>query len=181
MLQLNQGTGVDVFATASRRKHDLVRSLGAHPIDYNSEDFVAIVNTAGGADAAFDPIGGENWRRSMQALTGAGILVGYGFSAATENGRRRLRKLVPAAVRQPIVTPLTLMQQTKTVAGYRVEKLAEQRPDWFAADLTYLLGLLADRAIDPLVERTYALDQAADAHQHLGSANLTGKLVLRVD
>jgi NADPH:quinone reductase-like Zn-dependent oxidoreductase len=181
MLQLTASTDVDVFATASRRKHDLIRSLGAHPIDYNAEDFVAVVNAAGGADAVFDPIGGDNWRRSLQALTSAGILVAYGFSAATENGRRRLRKALPAFVKQPVLTPLTLIQQSKSVAGYRIDKLTDQRTDWFSADLGHLLALLADNAIDPLIERTYALDQAADAHRQLGSANLTGKLVLRVN
>jgi NADPH:quinone reductase-like Zn-dependent oxidoreductase len=39
----------------------------------------------GGADAAFDPVGGDYWLRSLNALTGAGILVGYGFFG---NGER---------------------------------------------------------------------------------------------
>jgi NADPH:quinone reductase-like Zn-dependent oxidoreductase len=33
----------------------------------------------GGADAAFDPVGGDYWLRSLKALTGAGMLVAYGF------------------------------------------------------------------------------------------------------
>jgi hypothetical protein len=33
----------------------------------------------GGADAAFDPVGADYWLRSLKALTGAGILLGYGF------------------------------------------------------------------------------------------------------
>jgi hypothetical protein len=33
----------------------------------------------GGADAAFDPVGGDYWLRSLKALTEAGILDGYGF------------------------------------------------------------------------------------------------------
>ncbi|MEE6178332.1 zinc-binding dehydrogenase [Mycobacterium sp. 050134] len=181
MLQLLRGTGIEVYATASRPKHDIVTSLDAHPIDYRTEDFVSIVKAAGGANAAFDPVGGDSWRRSLRALTGAGILVGYGFSAATVNGRRRLSKAVPAALRQPIVTAMTLMQQTRTIAGYRVERLAEQRPDWFNADLNHLLDLLTKGVIDPLIAGQYRLDQAADAHRRLGSADLTGKLVLRMD
>jgi NADPH:quinone reductase-like Zn-dependent oxidoreductase len=178
LLQLCRDLDVEVFGTASRRKHDLVRSLGAHPIDYATEDFVEVVRAAGGADAVFDPIGGSHWRRSAAALTGAGTLVGYGFAAATVGGRRRIEKAVPAVLGQPVHTPLTLMQRVRSMAGYRIEKLADERPDWFTTDLTHLLSLLAAGTIDPIVERVYPLERAADAHTHLASADLMGKLIL---
>jgi hypothetical protein len=38
-----------------------------------------VTGPPGGADAAFDPVGGDYWLRSLKALTGGGILVAYGF------------------------------------------------------------------------------------------------------
>jgi len=181
LLQLARDSGIEVFGTASQRKHDLIRSLGAHPIDYSTEDFVTVMRAAGGADAVFDPVGGVNWRRSMKALTAAGTLVGYGFSAATENGRRKAVKALPEFLRQPVVTPLTLMQKVRTVAGYRIEKLAEERHDWFTTDLRQLMAMLTDGTISPIIERTYRLEDASAAHKHLASANLIGKIVLTTE
>jgi len=55
--------------------------LGATPIDYKSEDFVERILslTGNGVDAAFDPIGGDNFKRSFSALRQGGKLVAYGF------------------------------------------------------------------------------------------------------
>jgi len=117
----------------------------------------------------------------MKALTAAGTLVGYGFSAATENGRRKAVKALPEFLRQPVVTPLTLMQKVRTVAGYRIEKLAEERHDWFTTDLRQLMAMLTDGTISPIIERTYRLEDASAAHKHLASANLIGKIVLTTE
>src|SRR5262249_37312796 len=40
-LELGQLDGLDMYGTASKAKHDLIVRLGATPIDYRSEDFVA--------------------------------------------------------------------------------------------------------------------------------------------
>jgi len=68
--------------TASKSEHELVVGLGATPIDYRSEDFSERIRelTADGVDAAFDPIGGENSKRSFKSLKRGGTLAAYGFS-----------------------------------------------------------------------------------------------------
>ena len=81
MLQLGKLLDLEMYGTASRAKHELVASLGATPIDYKSEDFVERIRTltGDGVDAAFDPIGGDNFKRSFKSLKRGGTLVAYGF------------------------------------------------------------------------------------------------------
>lgn len=51
-LQLARLGGIQVHATASAAKHDLIRELGGHPIDYRGADFVAVTREQTGAEAA---------------------------------------------------------------------------------------------------------------------------------
>ncbi|NOY97672.1 MAG: alcohol dehydrogenase catalytic domain-containing protein, partial [Chloroflexi bacterium] len=68
LLQLGALLDLEMYGTASKAKHELVASLGGTPIDYKSEDFVERMQAIGGADAAFDAIGGENFKRSFKSL-----------------------------------------------------------------------------------------------------------------
>jgi NADPH:quinone reductase-like Zn-dependent oxidoreductase len=45
-------------------------------------------------------------------------------------------------------------------------------------DLTALAELLEAGTVTPVVERTYALSEAADAFRHLGEGHARGKLVV---
>ena len=85
LLQLGKLLDLEMYGTASQSKLELVKRLGATPIDYKSEDFVAAVRrlTGDGVDAAFDPIGGDNFKRSFRALRRGGKLVAYGFYDAS--------------------------------------------------------------------------------------------------
>src|SRR3990172_10089600 len=87
-----------MLGTASRGKHALVSALGATPVDYRSEDFVARVRALGGADAVFDPIGGAHLARSHRALRRGGRLVAYGASAAIGSKAAALGTFAPGAV-----------------------------------------------------------------------------------
>ncbi|HEX4206038.1 MAG TPA: zinc-binding dehydrogenase, partial [Ktedonobacteraceae bacterium] len=60
LLQLSKLAGLRVYGTASASKLELIKQLGATPLDYKSEDVVARVRTlaGGGVDAVFDGIGG---------------------------------------------------------------------------------------------------------------------------
>jgi NADPH:quinone reductase-like Zn-dependent oxidoreductase len=49
-----------------------------------------------------------------------------------------------------------------------------------AEDLLALAGMLEARRITPVVERTFPLDAAADAIEHVGGRNGRGKTVVTV-
>ncbi len=98
LLQLAKRANVTVYGTASQSKHALVADLGAVPIDYRSEDFVARVRSTGGGGvvAAFDAVGGSNFRHSYASLRPGGHLVAYGVSSAQKGGVAADRRPSPA-------------------------------------------------------------------------------------
>jgi NADPH:quinone reductase-like Zn-dependent oxidoreductase len=54
----------------------------------------------------------------------------------------------------------------------------KKHPDWFMADLSVLIGMLAHGDIKPRVAERIALDAVADAHTRLERGGLEGKVVL---
>jgi NADPH2:quinone reductase len=78
LLQLGQLAGVEMFGTCSVQAAQVVKDLGATPIDYRNSDFVEEIHDftgGGGVDAVFDGIGGANLWRSRQALREGGCVV----------------------------------------------------------------------------------------------------------
>jgi synaptic vesicle membrane protein VAT-1 len=80
MLRLGQLKGAQVFGTASSKKHDQLRQLGAVPFDYANKNWIPAIQKRGGVDAVFDPLGYESFDESYSILDKGGILVGYGFN-----------------------------------------------------------------------------------------------------
>jgi NADPH2:quinone reductase len=70
LLQLGRLAGVEIYGTCSAQAAEIVKELGAIPIDYRNSDFVQKIQrlTGKGVDAVFDGIGGENLWRSREAL-----------------------------------------------------------------------------------------------------------------
>lgn len=174
LLELGQLAGLEMYGTASSYNHELVATLGATPIDYHMEDFVARIHelTGDGVDVVFDPVGGAGqlWR-SYQCLAENGRLVWFGVAATKKNGLR--------------VIPLTLLMVMllKLIPGGKSVPLA---PDlskdnaWYRQTLTELLDLLAAGKIDPIVAARIPLAEAAQAHELLERGGYAGKVVLTV-
>lgn len=72
-VQFAKAKGARVIATASKRNHDFLRSLGADElIDYNTTKFEAVVHDV---DVVLDTITGEMQERSWQVIKKGGIYV----------------------------------------------------------------------------------------------------------
>jgi NADPH:quinone reductase-like Zn-dependent oxidoreductase len=175
LLDLARRRGLVVYGTASAGKHELVRSYGATPIDYRSEDFVARVRelTGGaGVDAVFDPIGGAHLRRSNETLRPGGTLVSFGASGDLERGlvgvlggvASYLRLKLRADGRRRRMYLITLTRGT----SWR-----HCRDDW-----TALLSLRARDEVHPLVGARVPFAEARRAHQLIDAAAVSGKIVL---
>src|SRR5262245_32672644 len=89
LLQLGRLAGVELYGTCSAQAAEVVKDLGATPIDYRNSDFVQEIHrlASDGVDAVFDGIGGNNLWRSRQALREGGRVVVYGFQAKLHGGR----------------------------------------------------------------------------------------------
>ncbi|WP_434588210.1 NADP-dependent oxidoreductase [Streptomyces sp. A5-4] len=86
-VQIARHAGARVIGTASERNHDHLRKLGAEPVTYG-DGLVGRVRALapGGIDAAFDTVGGDALKASVELLTDAGRLASIADGSVTEHG-----------------------------------------------------------------------------------------------
>ena len=169
-IQLAVARGARVFATAgSDEKCRACERLGAERgINYRTEDFVEVIKqvTGGrGVDLILDIVGGDYIARDLAALAVEGRLVVIGFmggDTATLDFRRILG-------RRLTITGSTL--RPRTVAEKGEIATALRREVW---------PLLERGAVQPVVYKTFPLEQAAAAHALMESSEHVGKIVLTV-
>ena len=175
LLELGGLDDLEMFGTASKSKHELVRSLGATPIDYNSEDFLARMQAVAGVDAAFDAIGGDNFKRSFKSLNKGGTLVAYGFY------NQSMGKGGNVPIEYMRVAMWNILPNGRSSTFYSIGALRKKQPDWFKEDLGALFGLLEEGKIKPSIERCMKLDEARQAHELIEQAAVKGRIVLMVN
>lgn len=173
LCELAVHAGAQVVGTASPRKHELVRSLGASPIDYRKPDRVAQIRalTDGGVDIAVDGVGGTSYSDSYAALRRGGRFVAIGFSA--ELTRRFGRLGTFARMARMMVTP-----DGKKVGFYGIMFLKRDHPDWFTQDLSTLFQLALAGTLKPRIFAKMPLEECSKAHELLEAGEVAGKIVL---
>ena len=160
-VQIAKAFGAHVTGVCSTTKVDLVRSIGADEvIDYTRDDF------AGGGrryDVILDTAGNRSLSHLRRALTPRGTLVivgGEGGGRWTGGFERALWALMLS----PFVSQkLRGLVSTET-----------------AEDLVVLKELIEAGKVTPVIEKTYPLDEAAEAVRHLADGHARGKLVVTV-
>jgi NADPH:quinone reductase-like Zn-dependent oxidoreductase len=171
-----------VFGTASAAKHETLRAEGcAHPIDYHVTDYAAEVRrlTGGeGVDIVLDPLGGHDWRKGLKLLRPCGRLVAFGFANLTSGPRRRPAHLAAQVAGIPVLTPLQLMNQNRTVSGVNIGHLWGQIAI-LREELQAVLALWDQGRIKPHIDGTYLFTEAAAAHRRILRRQNIGKIVLK--
>ena len=159
-LQVAKKIGVDVIVTSgSDEKLERAESLGAlQGINHHKQDLVAETNalTANrGVDVVLDCVGGEVWRKSLEALAQGGRLVTCG---ATAGGRPKddLRAIFSKHLK---IYGSTL--------GNREE-------------FVQLLSFMTVSRIKPIIDRVFPLREAATAQRYVEEGKQFGKVVLRI-
>lgn len=176
MLQLGRLLDLEVYGTASKSKHELITRLGATPIDYKSENWVEGLRnlTGNGVDAVFDPIGGDNFKKSFSTLRQGGILVAYGFyNAVMGKGGSIPLDFVRLKL-------WNILPNGRTTAFYSIGALRQKQPDWFSEDLSKLFDLLMQGKIKPVIAARMSLMDIKRAHELIERAEVQGKIVLTV-
>ena len=170
-----------VFGTASAGKHDVLRAEGcAHPIDYHATDYAAEVRrlTRGeGVDVVLDPLGGNDWRKGLKLLRPGGTLVAFGFANLASGQRRRPARLASQVLGVPLLTPLQLMNQNKTVSGVNVGRLWGEMAV-LREELQAVLALWDQGRIKPHIDGSYPFTEAAAAHRRILQRQNIGKILL---
>jgi NADPH2:quinone reductase len=169
-IQLAKAFGAKVITTAgSQEKCDACRKLGADlAINYKTEDFVAATKAATGgkgADVILDMVGGDYIERNYEAAAVEGRVVQIAFQGspkATVDFRR-----------------IMLKRLTHTGSTLRARSVADKAAIARAVE-TNVLPLLASGKVRPVMDSTFALRKAADAHARMETSAHIGKIVLTV-
>jgi NADPH2:quinone reductase len=185
-LQLGRLAGVEMYGTCSTQAAEVVKELGAIPIDYHNSDFVQEIHRlcVDGVDAVFDGIGGDNLWRSREALREGGRVVVYGFQATLRGGRMAAdapsgrHPIRESAILGRYILRNWFLPGRKSMVPYSIQWLMRLKPAWFHHDLLALFGLLDQKRIKPLIAQRFPLCQARHAHELLEKGGVIGKIVL---
>ena len=163
-IQLAAARGAEVFATAgSPEKLELCRSLGATAISYRDEDFVEVVQQAGGADVILDNMGAKYLGRNVSALATAGRLVIIGMQGGSKG--------------ELDINALLRKRASVTATSLRARPL-EEKAAICCGVVENVWPLVSAGRVRPVVETTMALDDVARAHQLMEDGGHAGKIVL---
>jgi NADPH:quinone reductase-like Zn-dependent oxidoreductase len=155
-VQLAKTFGTEVTAVCSTKNVELARSLGAdHVIDYTKKDFAE-------NGKQYDLILGINGNRPLpvykRALTPRGIFVMVGGSLSQ-------------------VVKTLLFGIFMSIGGKKMRFLAAKPSP---KDLEYIVKLVEEGKIKPVIDRRYPLAETAQAMQYLSEGHARGKVVIEV-
>jgi synaptic vesicle membrane protein VAT-1 len=177
LVRLAVRAGARVLGTASAAKHDMVRSLGATPIDYRSGSVPAAVRelAPSGVDAVFDHVGGRSLQDSYELLADRGILISYGSASTLRDEGHWLTPYFGTLRR---FAGWQLARVLGRGRGRRVTFYYVRRGPRFAAALTEVFALVERGELNPPIAQRLPLEQAADALRLLVDGKASGKIVL---
>jgi putative PIG3 family NAD(P)H quinone oxidoreductase len=164
-IQMAKAWGARVFATAGdAAKCALCESLGAErAINYRTEDFEEVVRDAGGADVILDMVGGPYVQKNLNIMNERGRLVMIAFLQGPQAELNLMR----------------LMLKRLTITGSTLRSRAADEKARLAREVERVVWpWLVDGRVKPVVDATFALDQAEAAHARMQSGAHAGKIVL---
>lgn len=166
-IQVARALGMTVLATVgSEEKARVVEELGATPIRYRDEDFVARVEelTDGrGADVILDVVGAKYLDPNLRAVATNGRIVIIGMQGGA-TGELNVGRL---------------LQKRAAVIGTTLRaRPAAEKAAIMAAVREHVWPLVASGRVRPLVSRAFPLEQARQAHEYFDSGSHVGKVLL---
>jgi NADPH2:quinone reductase len=166
-IQLAKHAGATVISTASSdEKLERLKSLGLdHGINYATESFVERTNEltdSRGVDVVLDSIGGQNLVDSVNVLAYRGTLVSVGVAARGGSA----------------IEAQSLWMRNNALRGvYLGGALVSEYPRIHAL-IGDLLQRVADGELRVEIDRSFELEQAAEAHAYIESRKAFGRVVM---
>jgi NADPH:quinone reductase-like Zn-dependent oxidoreductase len=173
LLALAKLQGAEVFGTASPRKHEALRKLGAVPFDYASKSWISEMNERGGVDAAFDPLGFKSFDESYSILRKGGVLVGYGTNLPGLSGSHR-PSVWPTILK--LLARNLLFWSGKRTTFFGLTRSSKQ----YIPDLTQLFEWLASGKISVPIKGTFKMLDIKEAHREYASSAGVGSIIIEV-
>ncbi len=169
-IQLAKAFGAKVIATAgSDEKCAACMTLGAdHVVNYANADFTEVVKTVTGGrgvDVILDMVGGDYVERNIRSCADDGRIVNIAY----QKGSKVSLDLIRVMLKRLTLTGSTLRIRTSDVKA-RIAREVEAK----------LLALLASGQVRVVMDQTFPLAQAADAHRRIESGSHIGKIVLTI-
>ena len=166
-IQLAHLFGARVFATAgSEAKCQACNDLGAErAINYRHEIFEEVLKAYGGMNLILDMVGGSYIQRNLKSLADDGRLVQIAFL----QGPKVELNLVQMMTRRLTLTGSTLRPQSDLAKAKIAQALREE-----------VWPHLAAGRIAPVLDSTFPLVEAREAHMHMEASQHIGKIVLEI-
>jgi NADPH:quinone reductase len=167
-IQLAKAFGAKAIVTVgSQQKADACLKLGAdHAINYKTQDFVAEVKTitgGKGVELILDMVGGEYVDRNYDAAAVDGRIVQIallgGGKATINAGKLMVKRLHHTG---STLRPRSNADKAAMVAAIEAK----------------VMPLIRDGRIKPLMDSSFPLEKAADAHRRMETSEHIGKIVL---
>ena len=153
-VQLARNNGADITAVCSTSNIELMKSLGAdHVIDYTQEDF-----TGNGKkyDVIFDTIGKSSLRKSLKSLSDNGYLL-----------------LASAGIGTMIGGSIKSMFISKKIVSGVIKETVE--------DMNFFKQLIEEGKLKAVIDRTYPLEQIAEAHAYVDKGHKKGNVIISIN
>jgi NADPH2:quinone reductase len=164
-IRMGKAAGAKVIATArGNAKADAALKLGADiAVDATAQDFEAVAKEAGGVDVVLDMVGGPYFAKNLAALKVGGRIV---YIAAQGGGTAEL----------PIGA---LMQKRAVITGSTLRPRNADEKARLASEVERVVWPWIEAGkVSPVVDKTFPLAEAAQAHALLESGEHLGKVVL---
>ncbi len=167
-IQLAKAFGSKVLTTTgSAEKCEAALKLGADvAVNYRTEDFLDAVKTATGGrgvDVILDMVGGPYIEKNIRALADDGRLVYIGF----QSGSKAEIDFMRVMLKRLTITGSTLRIRPADVKAHIARKVEAE-----------VLPLLASGEVRVLIDSTFPLARAADAHRRIEEGTHIGKIIL---
>ncbi|SDG35289.1 NADPH:quinone oxidoreductase family protein [Pseudonocardia oroxyli] len=164
-IQIARALGARVISVvSSEEKADFARKVGSHEAVLVDGFRDAVLGLTGGrgADIVVDPVGGDRFTDSLRSLAPAGRLLVLGFTGGEI----------------PSVKVNRLLLKNVDVRGVAWGVWSNTHPGVMREMWDDLMALASTGAIDPPVQHTYGLEDAAEAVGLLARRGVLGKAVV---
>jgi NADPH2:quinone reductase len=168
-IMMAKALGSKVIVTVgSKEKADACTKLGAdHAINYKTEDFVEATKKATGGtgvNVILDMVGGDYVDRNYDAAAVEGRIVQIAFLSNSPKATANFTKLM---VKRLTHTGSTLRPRSNADKAAMV-----------AAIEAKVMPLLREGRIKPLMDSSFPLEKASEAHRRMETSEHIGKIVL---
>jgi NADPH2:quinone reductase len=158
-----------IVTVGTKDKADACLKLGAdHAINYRTEDFVAAakaVTSGTGPNVILDMVGGDYVERNYDAAATDGRIV----QIALLGGPKATANFAKLMVKRLHHTGSTLRPRSNADKAAMVNAIEAK-----------VMPLVRQGRIKPVMDSTFTLQQAAEAHRRMETSEHVGKIVLAV-